>query len=98
MCISFDELTHEQQIVVKAIFEDLPRADIPWSTVLDLFRALAEPLGWVEVSSGLICVAVMYQGSPKPGIFVCLDELGPVSRHMIEDLQDYLCGVGVEPN
>jgi hypothetical protein len=98
MCISFDELTNEQQVAVRAIFEDLPRSDMAWSTVLDLFRALAEPLGSVEVDRGLICVAVVYQGKPRPGVFVCINELGCISRHMVEDLKDYLCGVGVQPN
>lgn len=94
MCI-YSELSNDQQVTVRAIFEDLPRSDIPWAKVLDLFRRLTDS---INISPGVIWVAIDCQEEQRIGIFICLNEQGCVSRHMIADLRDLLRGVGVEPH
>jgi hypothetical protein len=94
MCISFDELTHEQQSTVRAIFEDLPRSDIAWANVFDLFKAL----GILRSIDGFVCVEVQCRQEIRRGVFPCSNEQDCVSRHMIGYLRHYLRGLGVEPN
>lgn len=99
MCISFDELNNEQQSTVRAIFADLPRSDISWIQVLDLLTALN---GTIQKIDSCICVEIMtqanYESGIRRGIFPYSDEQKYVGRHMIGYLQQYLRGVGVEPD
>jgi hypothetical protein len=98
MCLYFSELTESQQATVKAIFEDQPRSDIPWRSVLDLFNGMN---GLVNISARRICVVFRCEGEcggePRVGIIPCSNERGYVGSHLIEDLRDLLSGVGVEP-
>ncbi len=94
MCIYFSELTESQQATVSAIFEDQPRSNIPWRSVLDLFNGLN---GSVTIDPRRICVGIKYEEELKVGVFPCSDRTGYVGSHMIENLRDFLSGVGVEP-
>jgi hypothetical protein len=99
MCI-YSELTAQQQATVTAIFADMPRSDISWQSVLDLFKGLINIDGLngsVDVSAGIIRVVIKFKGESIVGILPCPDEMGCVGSYMIEDLRDILSGVGVEP-
>lgn len=93
MCISFNELTYEQQLVVRAIFANPPRSNISWFTVLTLFKELD---GMVQIGESVVCITAGYN-DPRTGVFAFSGEQGYVSRQMIQYLRDYLCEVGVQP-
>lgn len=95
MCIYFRELTTDQQIMVKAIFEDPPRLDISWTMVFVLLNALADT---VQADAGVVRVVVRCREKPKIGVFACSSEQGQVSRQMVKYLRDFLRGLGVEPH
>lgn len=99
MCI-YSELTVQQQATVIAIFEDLPRSDISWQSVLHLFEGVINIDGLngsVDVSAGIIRVVIKFKEESIVGIFPCPNEMGCVGIYMIEALRDLLSGVGVEP-
>ncbi|MBF2045961.1 hypothetical protein HJG54_15945 [Leptolyngbya sp. NK1-12] len=94
MCIFFNELPDEQQNTVRAIFAD-PPPDILWLNVLILFDVLHSES---HVSNGFLCVALNLHQEMRRGIFPYSGQQGCISRHTVNELRNYLRGVGVEPN
>ena len=92
MCIHFDELTNEQQALVRAVFSDPPRSDILWSDVLALF----EGIGNMVVRSNDFIYVALSDATGGVGIFPYLEQ-HYFGRHMVANLREYLRGVGVEP-
>jgi hypothetical protein len=92
MCISFNKLSHEQQLVVQAIFANPPRSNISWFTVLTLFKEN----GMVQFHGSFICITVSCDES-YIGVFPFSGEQECIRPHIIQYLRDYLCEVGVQP-
>lgn len=93
MCIPFDELNDDHQATISAIFEDPARSDILWTDILTLFEAISNN---VLKADGFIYVSLR-DVSGGVGIFPYLAGQRYFGRHMVENLREYLRGVGVEP-
>lgn len=90
-------LTHDQQLIVQAIFQgsasnltDLASPSVVWANVLQLFKDLD---GTVIRNENRIHVSIQNH----VGLFICLDQQASLNRRQLLYLCDYLRVVGVDP-
>jgi hypothetical protein len=98
MCV-YPSLSDEHQRILQALFETPPRPDISWLDASSLLRALPDYQDvQFDESDSRICLAVLYQGEFKIGLFPRPVHQDCLSQFMVERTRSFLMSVGITPS